>query len=140
MPNHWHLVVRYRRIAIPRICGQGIFFILWVLLWPKCVSIMQEINEHEQIERPDHRVECPFETQRVVGVVQGIAYLDFGFIEPALLATVTRRRRMAKRPKGLESALATRVAMRVDVLARLHQQTQHVLVSMRDARQSKLKA
>jgi len=47
---------------------------------------------------------------------------------------------MAKRPKGLESTLVTRVAMGVDGLARLHQQTQHMLVSMRDARQSKLKA
>jgi hypothetical protein len=40
----------------------------------------------------------------------------------------------------LEGALVTRVAMGVDVLARLHQQIQHVLVSLHDARQSKLKA
>ena len=43
-------------------------------------------------------------------------------------------------PKGLEGALVTRVAMGVDVLARLHQQIQQVLVSLRDARQAKLKA
>lgn len=43
-------------------------------------------------------------------------------------------------PKGLEGALVTRVAMGVDVLVRLHQQIQHVLVSTRDARQPKLKS
>ena len=43
-------------------------------------------------------------------------------------------------PKGLEGALVTRVAREVDVLPRLHQQIQQVLVSLRDARQSKLKA
>lgn len=31
-----------------------------------------------------------------VGVAQGITYLDFGFIEPGLLAAIGRRRRMAK--------------------------------------------
>jgi len=43
-------------------------------------------------------------------------------------------------PKGLEGALVTRVAMGVDVLARLHQQIQQVLVSLRDARQPKSKS
>jgi hypothetical protein len=42
-------------------------------------------------------------------------------------------------PKGLEGVLVTRVAMGVDVLARLHQQIQHVLVSLRDARKPKPK-
>ena len=43
-------------------------------------------------------------------------------------------------PKGLEGSLVTRVAMGVEVLARLHQQIQQVLVGMRDARQGKPKA
>lgn len=38
-------------------------------------------------------------------------------------------------PKGLEGSLVTRVAMGLDVLARLHQQIQQVLVGVRDARQ-----
>jgi hypothetical protein len=42
--------------------------------------------------------------------------------------------------KDLESTLVTRVAMGVDVLARLHQQNQQVLVGLRDARQPKPKA
>ena len=75
-----------------------------------------------------------------VGVAKGIAYLDFGFIEPTLLAAVAKTAKDGQAaPKGLEGALVTRVAMGVDVLARLHQQIQQVLVSLRDARQQKPK-
>ena len=76
-----------------------------------------------------------------VGVAQGIAYVDFGFIEPALLATIAKTAKDGQAaPKGLEGSLVTRVAMGVEVLARLHQQIQQVLVGLRDARQSKPKA
>ena len=65
-----------------------------------------------------------------VGVAQGIAYLDFGFIEPSLLATIAKTAKDGQAaPKGLEGALVTRLAMGVDVLARLNQQIQQVLVS-----------
>lgn len=76
-----------------------------------------------------------------VGVAQGIAYLDFGFIEPRLLAAIGKTAKDGQAaPKGLEGALVTRVAMGVDVLARLHQQIRQVLVGLRDARQPKPKA
>ena len=76
-----------------------------------------------------------------VGIAQGIAYVDFGFIEPGLLAAIAKTAKDGQvAPKGLEGAFVTRVAMSVDVLARLHQQIQQVLVGMRDARQPKLKA
>ena len=76
-----------------------------------------------------------------VGVAQGIAYLDFGFIEPALLAAIAKTAKDGQAaPKGLEGTLVTRVAMSVDVLARLHQQIQQVLVGLREARQKKEKA
>jgi hypothetical protein len=76
-----------------------------------------------------------------VGVAQGIAYLDFGFIEPTVLAAIAKTAKDGQAaPKGLDGALVTRVAMGVDVLARLHQQIQQVLVSLRYARQSKPKA
>ena len=76
-----------------------------------------------------------------VGVAQGIAYVDFGFIEPALLAAIAKTAKDGQAaPKGLEGALVTRVAMSVDVLARLHQQIQQVLVGLRDARQPKTNA
>ncbi len=75
-----------------------------------------------------------------VGVAQGIVYLDFGFIEPTILAAVAKTAKDGQAaPKGLDGALVTRVAMSADVLARLHQQIQQVLVGLRDARQSKTK-
>ena len=73
-----------------------------------------------------------------VGIAQGIAYVDFGFIEARVLAAIAKTAKDGQAsPKGLEGALVTRVAMSVDVLARLHQQIQQVLVSLRDARQPK---
>ena len=76
-----------------------------------------------------------------VAVAQGIAYVDFGFIEPALLAAIAKTAKDGQAaPNGIEGALVTRVAMGVDVLARLHQQIQQVLVGLRDARQPKPKA
>jgi hypothetical protein len=75
-----------------------------------------------------------------VGVAHGIAYLDFGFIEPTLLAAVAKTAKDDQvAPKGLEGSLVTRVAMSIDVLARLHQHIQQVLVSLREARQGKPK-
>ena len=41
--------------------------------------------------------------------------------------------------QGIRGRLVTRVARVVDVLARLHQQIQQVLVGLRDARQPKQK-
>jgi hypothetical protein len=76
-----------------------------------------------------------------VGVAKGIAYVDFGFIEPTLLAAIAKTAKYGQAaPKGLECAFVTRVAMSIDVLARLHQQIQHVLVGLRDARQPTPKA
>jgi hypothetical protein len=73
-----------------------------------------------------------------VGVAQGIAYLNFGFIEPALLGAIAKTAKDGQAaPKGLEGHLVTRVAMSVEMLARLHQQIQQVLVTMRDARKPK---
>jgi hypothetical protein len=75
-----------------------------------------------------------------VGVAQGIAYFDFGFIEPTLLAAIAKTAKDGQpAPKGMEGHLVTRVAMSVDVLARIHQQIQQVLVSLRDARPAKPK-
>ena len=75
-----------------------------------------------------------------VSLTQGIAYLDFGFIEPTLLATIAKTAKDEQAaPNGLDGIFVTRVAMGVDVLARLHQQIQQVLVGLRDARQPKTK-
>lgn len=75
-----------------------------------------------------------------VGVAQGIAYLDFGFIEPALLGAIAKTAKDGQvAPKAIDGQLVARVAMGVNVLARLHQQIQQVLVGLRDARQPKAK-
>jgi hypothetical protein len=75
-----------------------------------------------------------------VGVAQGIAYLDFGFIEPALLAAITKTAKDGHAaPKGLDGHLVTRVAMPLDTLVRLQQQIQQVLVGLREAREGKTK-
>lgn len=75
-----------------------------------------------------------------VGITQGIAYLDFGFIEPALLAAIAKTAKDGQvAPKGLDGHLVTRVAMDVSALARLYQQIQQVLAGLREARQGKAK-
>jgi hypothetical protein len=75
-----------------------------------------------------------------LGMAQGVAYLDFGFIEPALLASVAK---MAKdgsaAPKRLDGSLVTRVAMDVNALARLHKQIQQVLIGLQGAQKPKAK-
>lgn len=75
-----------------------------------------------------------------IGIAQGIAYLDFGFVEPAMLAAIAKTAKDGQAaPKGLDGHLVTRVAMDIASLARLQQQIQQVLVGLRDARQPKSK-
>lgn len=73
-----------------------------------------------------------------IAVAQGTAYLDFGLIEPALLAGVAKTAKDGQAaPTGLESYLITRVAMDVGALARLQQQIQQVLMGLRTPRQQR---
>ena len=75
-----------------------------------------------------------------VGVAQGIAYLDFGFIEPKLLAAIAKTAKDGHAaPKGLDGHLITRGAMDVGSLARLQQQIQQVLVGLRAIQKPKPK-
>jgi hypothetical protein len=75
-----------------------------------------------------------------VGVAQGIAHLDFGFIEPSVLAAIAKTAKDGQpAPKGLDGHLVSRVAMPVDGLVRLHQQIQQVLVGLREAQKPKPK-
>ena len=69
-----------------------------------------------------------------VGIAQGIAYLDFGFIEPSVLAAIAKTAKDGQAaPKSLDGHLVTRVAMDAGSLARLQQQIQQVLGSLRGA-------
>ena len=75
-----------------------------------------------------------------VGVSQGIAYLDFGFIEPAALSAIAKTAKDGQvAPKGLDGHLVTRVATDVSTLVRLQQQIQQVLGGLREARNPKSK-
>jgi hypothetical protein len=70
-----------------------------------------------------------------VSVAQGIAYVDFGFIEPSMLGAIANSAKNGEAaPKSIEGQIVTRVAMGVDVLARLHQQIQQMLGHFTDAR------
>lgn len=73
-----------------------------------------------------------------VGIAQGIAYLDFGFLEPAFLAAIAKTAKDGQAaPKGLDGHLVTRVAMDVSALVRLQQQIQQVLVGLSTAQKQK---
>lgn len=70
-----------------------------------------------------------------VALAQGTAYLDFGFIEPAVLASVAKTAKEGQAPpKRVDGHLVTRVTMDVIALTRLHQQIQQVLVGLQTAR------
>ncbi len=64
-----------------------------------------------------------------VSVAQGLVYLDFGFLEPALLmsAVLPRAQQGAPLPRQLDGRVATRVALPLDALVRLHQQLTQVV-------------
>ncbi|HWF60125.1 MAG TPA: hypothetical protein VN666_07425 [Nitrospira sp.] len=75
-----------------------------------------------------------------IGVAQGIAYLDFGFIEPAFLAAIAKTAKDGQAaPKSMDGHFVTRVAMDVGALTRLEQQIQQVLVGLREGRKAKAK-
>ena len=63
-----------------------------------------------------------------VGLAQGFAYVDFGFLEPALLSAVLQRVQQGEAlPPHLEGARAARVALPLDALVRLHQQLAQIV-------------
>jgi len=64
-----------------------------------------------------------------------MAFIDFGFLEPAVLASLPRLARSGgKMPEKLNGRLAVRVAVGYDSLAGLHQQIGQVLKGLNTAR------
>jgi hypothetical protein len=81
------------------------------------------------VEQSDQPIMSNFAT---VAVAQGIAYLDFGFIEPALLAKVMVDSQNGQTlPGQVEGKLVARVSLGLDVMAQLQHQMQQVFMSMR---------
>lgn len=75
-----------------------------------------------------------------VGMAQGVAYIDFGFIEPALLAAFAKSPKNGPAaPKRLDGHMVTRVGMDVLALVRLHKQIQQVLIGLQSAQKPKEK-
>jgi hypothetical protein len=65
-----------------------------------------------------------------VNVAPGVAFIDFGFLEPAMLSALPRvAKEGGKLPERIEGRLAVRIAMGVEALASLHQQLGRVLAS-----------
>lgn len=61
----------------------------------------------------------------------GMVFIDFGFLEPAALATLSRLARAGgKIPESLNGRLAVRVALGYDTLAGLHQQLGQALAGL----------
>ena len=73
-----------------------------------------------------------------VGVAQGIAYVDFGFIEPPVIAAAVRQvQESGTVPKNLEGEMATRVALPIEAVFRLQQQLTQVLRSLQQTQPPK---
>lgn len=69
-----------------------------------------------------------------VSVAQGIAHVEFGFIEPALFGALGRAIRQNKPiPKGVRGTRVARLALPLDALMRLQQQVQQVVMGVRGA-------
>jgi hypothetical protein len=66
-----------------------------------------------------------------LNVAPGMVFIDFGFLEPGVLAALPRMARQGgKLPETIGGKLAVRVAIGYDSLANLHQQLGQVLTSM----------
>jgi hypothetical protein len=69
-----------------------------------------------------------------INLAPGMAFIDFGFLEPAMLAALPRvAKEGGKLPERLNGKLAVRVAMGYDAMANLHQQLGRVLAGLSDA-------
>ena len=69
----------------------------------------------------------------------GMVFVDFGFLEPAMLAALPRVAKSGgKLPERLNGRLAVRVALGYDALANLHQQLGQVMQGL--ARQAQARA
>ena len=83
------------------------------------------------VERSDQPIVSNVAT---VTVAQGIAYLDFGFIEPAMLAKVMVDSQNGKTlPEQVDGKLVARVSLGLDVMARLQGQMQRLFENVRRA-------
>jgi hypothetical protein len=66
-----------------------------------------------------------------INVAPGMAFVDFGFLEPAMMNALPRVAKAGgKLPESIGGRLAVRVAVGYDTLAALHQQLGRVLAGL----------
>lgn len=64
----------------------------------------------------------------------GMAYIDFGFIEPGVLAALPRKaQKGGKLPEAINGKLAVRVVMGFDGIANLQQQLSRAVAELAEA-------
>jgi hypothetical protein len=100
-------------------------------------KIMAERNQktialNVQLRGNNHTAQPGLANYTTVGLAQGLVYVDFGFIEPAMLAAVAKAEANGgTAPKAVEGRVTTRVAMPLESLLRLQQQVQQVVGGLR---------
>ena len=74
-----------------------------------------------------------------IQVAQGVAYLDFGFIDPAVLVALTRSAKTGTQPTQtvVEGKLLVRVAMGMNTLRSFHGQLEGVLSELGISKEAK---
>ena len=76
-----------------------------------------------------------------VSLAPGLAYIDFGFIEPGVVAALTRAARSGeKMPAAINGRLAVRVAMGLDTLSQLQAQLAGAIRDLRASMQAAAQA
>jgi hypothetical protein len=75
-----------------------------------------------------------------LNVAPGMVFIDFGFLEPAMLTALPRvAKQGGKLPESVNGKLAVRVAMGYDAVVGLQQQLAQVLKALSQARQGSAK-
>lgn len=83
------------------------------------------------VANSDHPIAANTST---VQLAPGMAYIDFGFIEPSVLASLPRiAQQGGEMPKGINGRLAARMVMGFDALAQLHQQLTQAMDGLKKA-------
>lgn len=83
---------------------------------------------HVKLTPADHADHPIMANYTGIHVAPGIAYVDFGFLEPALLGALAREARAGKRvPAAVEGKLVARIAVGYDTLQTLHAHMQAIL-------------
>jgi hypothetical protein len=76
----------------------------------------------------------------MLNAAPGMAFIDFGFLEPGMLAALPRMARQgSKLPESINGKLAVRVAMSYEALASLHQQLGRVAAGLAQQRAASVK-